>query len=55
MRYLRSFKLLFVIIAIGSALAYIERQRADQYGHLAERTHARVAARTRHVHPRRLS
>ncbi len=41
MRYLRSFKLLFVIIAIGSALAYIERQRADQYGHLAERTHAR--------------
>ncbi len=41
MRYLRSCKLLFVIIAIGSALAYIERQRADQYGHLAERTHAR--------------
>lgn len=41
MRYLRSFKLLFVIIAIGSALAYVERQRADQYGHLAERTHAR--------------
>ncbi len=41
MRYLRSFRLLFVIMAIGAVLAYVERQRAAEYDHLAERTHAR--------------
>lgn len=41
MRYLRPFKLLLLILAIGALLAYVERQRTSEYGHLSERTHAR--------------
>jgi len=41
MRYIRAFKYLFVIMAIGAVLAFFESQRADEYGHLSERTHAR--------------
>lgn len=41
MRYLRVFKYLLVIMAVGAVLAFIERQRASEYGHLSERTHAR--------------
>ena len=41
MRYLRSFKLLLLILSIGALLAYVERQRTSEYGHLSERTHAR--------------
>ena len=41
MRYLRSFRLLFLIVAIGVLLAYVERERSSEYGHLSARTHAR--------------
>ena len=42
MRYLRSFKLLLIIVSIGALLAYVERERTSEYGHLSERTHART-------------
>ena len=41
MRYLRSCRLLFLILAIGVLLAYVERERSSEYGHLSARTHAR--------------
>lgn len=41
MRYVRSLKLLLIIAAVGAVLAFFERQRAAEYGHLLERTHAR--------------
>ena len=41
MRYLRSLKLLLVVAAVGVVLAFFERQRTAEYGHLLERTHAR--------------
>lgn len=41
MRYLRVFKYLLVIMAVGAVLAFIERQRASEYDYLSERTHAR--------------
>ena len=40
MRYLRSLKLLLVVAIVGTVLAFFERQRTAEYGHL-ERTHAR--------------
>ena len=41
MRYLRSLKLLLVVAVVGAGLAFFERQRTAEYGHLLERTHAR--------------
>ena len=41
MRYLRSLKLLLVVAVVGAVLAFFERQRAAEHGHLLERTHAR--------------
>ncbi len=41
MRYLRSLKLLLVVAAVGAVLAFFERQRTAEYGHLLARTHAR--------------
>ncbi len=41
MRYLRSLKLLLVVAAVGAVLAFFERQRTAEYGHLLERTNAR--------------
>lgn len=41
MRYLRVFKYLLVIMAVGAALGFVERQHASEYDYLSERTHAR--------------
>ena len=41
MRYLRSLKLLLVVAIVGAVLAFFERQRTTEYGHLLDRTHAR--------------
>lgn len=41
MRYLRSLKLLLVVAVVGAVLAFFERQRTAEHGHLVERTHAR--------------
>ncbi len=41
MRYLRSLKLLLIVAAVGVVLAFFERQRTVEYGHLLQRTHAR--------------
>ena len=41
MRYLRSLKLLLVVAVVGAVLAFFERQRTAEYGHLLERTHTR--------------
>ncbi len=40
MRYLRAFKYLLLIMAVGAALAFVER-RSNADHHLAERMHAR--------------
>ena len=41
MRYLRSLKLLLVVAVVGVVLAFFERQRTAEYGHLLDRTYAR--------------
>lgn len=41
MRYLRSLKMLLLIVALGGVLALVERQRQAEYRHLTERAHAR--------------
>ena len=41
MRYVRSLKLLLVVVVVGAGLAFFERQRMAEYGHLLQRMHAR--------------
>ena len=40
MRYLRPLKLLLVVAIVGAVLAFFERQRTAEYGHLLDRTYA---------------